>query len=326
MQPAPGGWLAAVVLGLLVACGPPAPPTTVRVGVLGSIDELPLFVIQAQGLDRRHGLRLEHSTHMGGARILEAMATGSVDFSFNVGTVPLLLAAERGFVPERAVAVAVGTFADREHPGVGVVVAATVKAWAGLSRQLIGIYAVESLGGAALKARLAHEGVRDYRLVEIAMPNLGLALAGGTVTAVAMPEPYVTQSVLRKDGQLLGWVIGDRPMERMVYTVVAARTQFYREQRDVVKALLRANLDAMSWIEANPERARAIMAERLGITEELGRRIHLLRWVLDGRNDARLFNATQDVLIQAGVLGGAIPLERVFETGALDDVLRERGR
>jgi NitT/TauT family transport system substrate-binding protein len=316
----------AIALALLAACAAPPAPTTVRVGALGSIDELSLFVIQEQGLDRKHGLRLQTSTHMGGGRILEAMASGSVDVSFNVGTVPLLRGAETGIVPERAVAIAVSTLADRERPGVGVVVAPTVNAWSDLSDQLIGIYATDSLGGAAFKARLQDERVARSRFVEIAMPNLGLAVASGLVAAVVMPEPFVTQSILRGDGRLLDWVIGGPPLERMVYTVVAARAQFARQQPTAVKALLRAHLDALAWIDANPGLARNIMARRLGITDELGRRIHQLRWVLDGRNDPALFLAMQDVLIHAGILRAPVPVHRVFDTAALDDVLRERGR
>jgi NitT/TauT family transport system substrate-binding protein len=318
--------LAAITLALLAACALPPPPITVRVGVLGSVDELPLFVIQEQGFDRTYGVRLQPSTLMSGARILEAMAAGSLDFSWNVGTVPLLRGADDGTVPARAVAVAVNTFADRERPGIGVVASHTVKTWPDLSGQLIGVYAIDSLGGAAVRAQLQHERVADYRLVEIAMPNLGLAVGSGTVTAAVMPEPFVTQSILRGDGRLLGWVIGGPPLERMVYTVLAARAQFYHEQPEAMTALLRAHLDAVRWINANPELARAIIARRLGITDDLGRRIKLLRWAPDGRNDPALFMAMQEVLVDAGILRAPVPVHRVFEESRLNAVLPERRR
>jgi ABC-type nitrate/sulfonate/bicarbonate transport system substrate-binding protein len=320
-----GRWLllCSLVLG---GCSPPASPSVVRVGTIGSIDELPLFVIQAQGLDRTHGLHLELTGHAGGARILDAMAAGSLDFAWSVGTVPLLSAAERGLVPMRALAVATNALADPEHPGIGVVVSPAVNRWDDLRAQYIGVYLGNSLGGAALVARLNREGARDYRMLEVALPNLGLALAGGTVAAVAMPEPFVTQSILRGDGKLLDWVIGGAPLPRMVYTAVVARSGFLREQRPVVKALLRAHLDAVRWINGNPGASRSIMARRLGISDELGHRIHLLNWPADARNDAALFLAMQGVLIEGGVLKAAIPADRVYDPAVLDDVLRERTR
>jgi NitT/TauT family transport system substrate-binding protein len=321
--PGAGRWL---VLGafLLAACSSPGAPAAVRVGTIDSIDELPLFVIQDQGLDRAHGLRLEIADYTGGARIVEAMAEGTVDFAWSVGTVPLLAAAERGVVPGQAIAVAINALADPKHPGIGVVVGPGVNGWADLRGQFVGVYVVNSLGGAALVGRLEREGARDYHLLEIAMPNLGLALAGGTVAAVAMPEPFVTQSILRGDGKLLDWVIGGAPLPRMVYTAVVVRSQFLREQRPVVKALLRAHLDAVSWINANPGAARSIMARRLGISDELGQRIQLLHWPADGRNDAALFLGMQGVLVHGGMLKAPIPADRVHDPAVLEDVLRER--
>jgi NitT/TauT family transport system substrate-binding protein len=319
-------WLIALVVVTFAACSSSTPAVPVRVGTLGSMEELAMFVIQERGLDAKHGLRLETSPYPGGARIIDAMAEGSVDFSWNVGTVPLLAAAERGTVPARAVAVAVNTLADPERPGVAMVAAPSIRDWRALDGALIGVYAVNSLGGAAARARLAREGVRDYRFVEIAMTNLGLALASGTVSAAAMPEPFVTQSILRGDGRLLGWVIGGAPLERMVYTVITARTDFYREQRPTVRALLRAHIEAVTWINANPGPAGSLVARRLGITEELGRRVHLLRWPRDGRNDPTLFMTMQEVFVQAGVLAAPIPATRVFDLAVLDDVLRASGR
>jgi NitT/TauT family transport system substrate-binding protein len=319
-----GSW--ALAVWLLAACSAAPSPVAVRVGIIGSIDELPMFVIEERGLDRRHNLRLEATSYVGGIRIIEAMAAGAVDVGWSIGTVPLLDAAQRGIVAEQLVAIATNTLADPDRPGMGVVVAPAVNGWRDLAGKVIGVYVVNSLGGAALRVRLQRENVRDARLVEIALPNLGLALAGGTVEAVTMPEPFVTQSILRGDGRLLGWVIGGSPLERMVYTVIVARSRFLREQPETVRALLRAHLDAVEWIDGHEQEARSIVARRLGISEELGRRIGLLRWPRDARNDVSLFLAMQDVLVQGGLLKTPIAAERVFDLGALNSVLRERGR
>lgn len=318
-------WLPAIACLLLTACAAP-PPITVRIGTLGSIDELPLFVIQERGLERKHGLRLLTSTYVGGIKILEAMAAGDVDGSWNVGTVPLLTAVEGGIVPGRAVAVATNTLADPERPGIGVVVAPSVSAWRDLDGQLVGVYVVNSLGGAALSVRLRREGVQHHKLVEIAMPNLGLALAGGMVAAAAMPEPFVSQSILRGDGKLLDWVIGGPPLPRMVYTVIVVRSSFLRQQRAAVKALLRAHLEAVDWINGNLEPARSLVARRLGITEDLGRRIGLLRWPPDARHDPALFTGMQEVFVQGRMLKAAIAADAVFEPAVLGEVLAERAR
>jgi ABC-type nitrate/sulfonate/bicarbonate transport system substrate-binding protein len=202
------------------------------VGTIGSIDELPLFVIQDQALDAKHGFRVETSTFVGGAPMVEAMAGGLIDAGWSIGTVPLLAAAERGAVPDKVVAIATTAMSDPDHPGVGVVTGPEIEQWHDLRGRLIGVYVVNSLGGAAVRARLQREGVQDYRLVEIPLENLGLALASGIVSAVVMPKPFVSQAILRNDGKLLDWVIGGAPLDRMVYTLLAVSAPFHRERRD----------------------------------------------------------------------------------------------
>jgi ABC-type nitrate/sulfonate/bicarbonate transport system substrate-binding protein len=222
------------------------------------------------------------------------------------------------------VAVATNALADPERPGIAVVVARGVRTWDDLRGQLIGVYAIDSLGGAALRARLQRERVTGYRLVEIAMPNLGLAVTDGAVAAVAMPEPFVGHSIVRGDGVLLDWIIGGPPLERMVYTALTVRSSLAHERPALVRALIAAHLAAVAWIADNPEASRALVARRLGITETLGRQIKMLRWPADGRADDALFVSMQDVLVQHGLLRAPVPPGRVFRSDLLEDVLRGR--
>lgn len=322
-----GGLGTAVVLSLALvtlACGRASAPVTLRVGLLGTTDDLPYHVMQAQGLDRRHGLRLELSTWPGGAQIIEALAAGKLDVSSSVGTVPVLTAAVNGVVPDTVVVVAGNNVADPDHQSVAILVGSDIRGWADLAGGFIGVHNPNSLAGAAAIARLRQEGVTGHRFTTIALPNLGLAVAGRSVAAAAMNEPFATQAVLRGDGRLLAWVIGGPPFERMVFTVTVVRTELYRRQKEVIRALLRAFLGAVAWIDAHPGESRAMIAARLGITDELGQKIAMLRWPLDGRVDRRLLVEQQAVLREAGVLSRVVPADQVVDETALDEVLRER--
>ncbi len=128
-----------IVLGLAVALAaceapPPAPPATLRIGVYPAQDYLPYFVMQEQGFDKKYGVRFEETSYSGGAAAIDAMVAGVLDMSPVVGTAPLLVAAERGLVPDKVVPVAANDFADREHPGAAVIVAHTVQSWKDLLR------------------------------------------------------------------------------------------------------------------------------------------------------------------------------------------------
>lgn len=234
------------------------------------------------------------------------------------------MAAERGLVPGQVVVVAANNFSDPDHPGQGLLARAGVQGWKDLGGQQIAVPALKSISSAALAGRLAQERVEGWTPVEIPFANMGLAVAGGTVAAAVMSEPYLTQSLLRGDGRLLGWTVGGPPLERMQFTMIAAGADLHRNKPHAIRALLRAHLQAVRWMRANPEGARRILARRLELALEVGQRIHVLRWPADARNDPALLDAMQPLLMQVGMLKAPIPARRLYDERLLDEVLAER--
>ncbi|HEX9444893.1 MAG TPA: ABC transporter substrate-binding protein [Candidatus Binatia bacterium] len=311
----------------LAACQKTAAPeqSSLRVGVYLAQDYLPIFVIQEQGLDRKQGieLKLEKKLYPGGAAVIEAIAAGSIDLG-NAGSVPLLSAAAAGLVPDKVMAAAGNSFADRDHPASPVLVANHVKGWQDLQGKVIAVNAANSIQGVAVKARLKIENIRDYKLVEMSFANMGLAVAGGNVAAAAMYEPFFSQSLLRGDGKVLDWIIGGPPFERMMTTMITFSAELYRHKPKTVKAFLRAHLQAVEWINRNPDRARAVLAKWMELSAEVGRKIQLLRWPPDGQNDAASLEQIQSVMIELGMLKAKIPVAQIYDETLLKEVLAEK--
>jgi len=314
------------VLFLLAACTPPklAQQFTLRIGILTTQDVLPYFVMQEQGFAKRHGLQFVETSYPGGGPIIEAITTGSLDVGAAIGSVPILFAAERGLIPDKIVPVAANDFADPDHPGAGVLVGHSINGWQDLKGQQIAINVKGSLTDIAIKVRLQQEGISGYKLVEIPIANEGLAVAGGNVAAAIMVEPYLTQSLLRKDGKLLGWVIGGPPFERIPFTMIVFSTNFYRNNPQAVKAYLRAHLQAAKWINQNLADARAILSKCQNLSGEVSQKINLLRFSQDGRNDPALLENMQPVLVKTGILKAPIPVNKLYDETLLEEVLKER--
>ncbi len=308
----------------IAACEGPshAPPVTARMGMYQSQDYLPYFVMQEQGLDKKNGLNFTISPVTGGAAAIDAMVAGSMDMSL-VGFVPLLVAAESGLIPDKVVPVAANNFSDPEHRGAGMLVANTVQGWKDLEGMKIGTNARNSILTAAADARLKQQGIRGYSWVEIPLSNLGLALAGGNVAAACMNEPYLTQSLLRGDGKLLGWVIGGPPLERTEFTTILFSADFRRRNPEGVKAFLRAHLAAVRWINDHPGEARLVLAERLNLSADVARKMNLLRWPLDARTDPALLDQAQQVLFRAGLLHRPVDTRALYDESLLAEVLKE---
>jgi ABC-type nitrate/sulfonate/bicarbonate transport system substrate-binding protein len=317
-----------IVLGLAVALAgcegrSSAPPITLRIGVFQSQDFLPYFVMQEQGFDKKYGLSFTESPFAGGAAAIDAMAAGAIDMCPGVGIVPLLVAAERGLIPDKVVPVAANDFADPEHRGGAVIVARTVNSWKDLEGKKIGANARNSIGGAAIEARLKQEGVRAYSFVEIPFSNQGLAVAGGNLVAASMQEPYLTQSLLRGDGKLLDWVIGGPPLERTEFTTIVFSAEFHRRNPDGVKAFLRAHLAAARWINEHPDKARLVLARRMNLSADVAKKINLLHWPVDARTDPALLDQTQQVLLRAGLLQRPVDTRQLHDETLLAEVLKD---
>jgi len=310
---------------LWVGCAPKAPPQqfTLRIGFFPIVESLPYFVMQEQGFAAKNGLQFQETPNPGGGALI-AIVAGSVDGCNLVGSMSLLPAAQQGLVPDKIITVAANSFADPDHPLGAVLSAFSVNSWQDLRGQQIAAPQIKGPAGVAISGRMQIEGVADYKLVEIPYANQGLAVAGGDVAAAVMPEPWLTQSLLRKDGKLLGWIIGGPPFERVQNTMIPFSADFYRNNPEAVKAYLRAQLQAVKWINDNPEKARAILARRMSLSPEVGQKMSLPRFSEDGRNDPVLLESMQPVLINAGLLKAPVPARQLYDETLLNEVLKEK--
>lgn len=300
----------------------PAPPVTLRIALYKSISYLPYYVMLEQGFDKKNGLNFTELPVAGGGEGIDGLVAGTKDVTL-AGFVPLLAIAERGLIPDKIVPVAANNFADRAHPSVGVLVANTVNGWKDIEGKKVGTNALNSVLTGAADTRLKQEGVRSYSFVEIPLPNLGLAVAGGNIAAAALAEPYLTQSLLRGDGKLLDWVIGGPPFERMEITTIVFSAEFLRRNPDGVKAFLRAHLAAVRWINDHPDQTRPVLAKRMNLSEVVAGKLKLPRWPLDARTDPALNDQNQQVLLRYGLIQRLIDTRRLYDETLLAEVLKE---
>lgn len=310
---------------LLVSCtsAQPAQQFTIRMGSFAAQDMLSYFVMADQGFAQNNGINFTETIFPGGAAAIDAIIAGSLDACF-AGTVPVIAAAQRGLIPGKIVPAAAISFSDPEHPNIGIVASTSIKTWKDLAGQYLGVNALNGIPAAALNGRLKLEGVSDCKFIEMPIANLGLAIAGGNVAAASIPEPYLTQSLIRGDGKLLGWVIGGQPFPQMQNADIVFSAALYQGNPAAVKSLLRAYLEAAKWINQNPDAARTILIKRFSLTPEVAQKMKLIRCPVDGRNDPVLLDSMQSVLIDIGMLKATIPANQLYDETLLNEVLRER--
>jgi ABC-type nitrate/sulfonate/bicarbonate transport system substrate-binding protein len=273
---------ALLTLTVLASCSPskPTPQFKLRIGSFPGQTYLPYYVMDEQGFAKKNGLQFTETSYQGSVPIVEAMVSGSVDMGY-LSSLVVISAAGRGLIPGTILPVAANEFSDADHPGLAILVAPSINAWKDLEGQRIAVIGMTSVPTLAIKGRLKKERVDNYKLEEIPVPNMGLALAGGNVAAAVMSEPFLTQSLLRGDGKFLGWLLGEPPFERIGMTMIVFRADFYRNNPQAVKAFLRSQLQAVKYMNQNQEGVRSILAKRMSLSGEVSKKIKLLHWPLD---------------------------------------------
>lgn len=314
----------AAVLLLSGACTTPAAaPDALRIGVYASTDFLPVYVMENQVIAARHRLELTMSEPFaGGLAAAEAIVRGEVDVSY-VGLVPLFALASAGKVPSDISVLGINQIATPEAPSAALVVGAGTRRWSDLSGRQIGIHNLTSINAASFAARAKAEGVTDYEFVILGFTAMGLAVRDGTVAGAVMEEPWTTQSLLRGDGQVLGWTQGEPPLERVPLTAIAVRTELLAKP-DLLDRFLRAHLEAVRYIHDKPTAARSLFVANLGVSADVASGLLLKEWPLDPRLDMTAIREFQDTLRAAGVSGGAsMPVDPAtfYTPGPLDAIL-----
>jgi len=309
----------------LTACAPaePTPQYNLRIGYIGTQSCLPYLVIKDKGLDRKYGLELTGTEYPSGEAINSDVVKGKLDAGIT-GTIAVINAAETGLIPDNIIVVAAGNFVDRDHPYMGMLVSNSINSWQDLNGKKIATNAFYSHITAGIKGRMQIEGVPDYELVIMSIPNMGLAVADETIDAAALVEPYLTQSLLRKDGKLLGWIAGGPPFEKMEVTMLIFNSGYYRSNPQAVKAFLRAYLDAMEWINKEPGESRLMIGRKLKLSDEVTQKISIMAFPQDGHNDPSILESMQQVMVNTGMLKASTPADRLYDETLLNEVLTER--
>ena len=106
--------------------------------------------------------------------------------------------------------------------------------------------------------------------------------------------------------------------------MVVFRSEFYRSQPQAVRAFLRAYLQALQWTNRNPDESRLILARSLNLSPEVTRKMKLLRFSPDGRNDPTLLMGMQTLLIDIGMLKKRIPENKLYDETLLNEVHAEK--
>lgn len=291
-------------LGLLALLSLPAQAqkaTAVRIGFFPNLTHAAALIALEKGYFAKElgGVKLDAKSFAAGTALNEAFAAGQIDIGY-IGPGPVINGAAKG-LPVMIIAGAANA---------GAVLIARKDAKIASYKDLAGKkVAVPSLGNTqdiSLRHLLGENGLKaqsdggNVTILPVAPADVAAAFASKQLDAALLPEPW--GALLEAQGnKLVGdektvWRNGNYPS-----AVVIVNSKFAADNPELVKAVLRAHLQALNLIQKSP--AAALGAVNAKLTELTGQK-------LDPRALQRAFQRT--------IFTSSVDLDALKEYGALN--------
>lgn len=271
----------------LAACGEGDPSSTASGGdggstaegltevTVGTLPILPTAVIELgidQGIFEDEGLALDVETGQGGAALLPAVMSGSMDFATG-NPISLLQARDQG-LDVRVVSSYTYDTADGVH-AVLALKDSGIESAKDLEGKTVAINTLKSMGDLTIMEAVAQDGGDPSKVtfVEMPYPNMEQALDRGDVDAVWTPEPFMT---IIRDG--IGSVVtypGVESVEGHPTMMFFSSGSFIESEPETVEAMSTAINAAMDYATEHPDEVRAKAVEALGLDEALADKVVL---------------------------------------------------
>jgi NitT/TauT family transport system substrate-binding protein len=247
---------------------------TLTIGIPPVISGADIFVAQQQGYFAAHHLKVDVKELNGGAAIVPALESGSVQVG-ETNVVSVIQGAAHG-ISEPCFAGANTDPKDGAYLSLVAGVKAGVRDAAGLKGKTVAVNAVDGVNQLLVSAYLSAHGVNPSSVHFIALqyPDMPGALSAGRVDAAVTSEPFTTISRGRGNALLAG-----TPLQYVdgqpTYSCWNASASWLSSHKTEPREFAAAMDQADAWITAHPAGFRKVAAAHLKISSAVLDRITL---------------------------------------------------
>lgn len=225
-------------------------PYVVKVGILASTTDTPLFIADKKGYFHDEGLSVDFVTFDSGANMVAPLGTDQLDVGGGALSVGLYNAVARG------IDVKVVADLGSDPPGYGLapfivradlVKSGRYKTLADLRGLTLAGNSPQSSGASLMNVLLKKAGLAasDVKVAYLAYPDQLAALRNGSVDAAVSLEPFATQAV--ESGVAVRIAGDDELYPNQEISVIMYGGSFVKNHRDVGLRFMRAYLRAVRY-------------------------------------------------------------------------------
>lgn len=255
-----------------------ASPTQVRVAETAGIPSSFLDYGKSKGFFSKRGLDLKIDSSVGGAAVVPALISGSIQIGGS-NTTSVLLASSKGLP---LVVIAGGTYAtetpEKDFSAVLAGPSSGIKSASDLAGKTIAVNTLRNIGDITIKASLEKQGVdvKGIKFVEAGFPDMLSLLAKGDVDAAWEIEPFVTIGQSQGFQPVLWPYVGAQP-GLMAGSFITSK-KYLAEHADVVKAFRDGVIETAKSIETDPLAFRTAIPQLTKTSPAIAQKMVLPEW------------------------------------------------
>lgn len=309
---------AAFAVALAAAGGPARAQTApkLRVGVMKIAGLTDSYIAEQQGLFKKHGVDVELVPIANGSAGISALQGGSLDVTLAIPSWAMS-ADERGFGLVEVYQNEIAHATPPDSGGMLVAKSSPITKVSELAGKTVAVNALQS--GEVLMARdvFAKAGVplANVRFVEIPYPAMAAALERNQVQAAVAIDPFTTMIQSSGAGRVISWVYTETIPGQPIGAFWTKRA-FAEKNGDALARFAAAMDEAMRYLQADPKRARTLIAQYTGLPAKYVEAMPLTAW--SSKVDPAKWRALVALLHRQGVLHQEHAIAEYFPSGSAE--------
>lgn len=250
----------------------------VTVGVLSIAPSVAMQYGIDEGIFEEHGLKVELQTGQGGAAMLPAVSTGTMDFAVG-NPLSVLTAADKGLDMRIVTGYSNSKAEGDDINGVVTRKDSGIDGFADLAGKTTSVNALKTQGDLTIMDAAAKEGADAAKLKfnEMGFQDMEAQLERGNTDAVWLPEPFLSRALADQDNKLVGYP-NQASIPGLPTMVTFTSGKYADGKQDVVSKFRDAMEETLSSAEENQDDAKALLPEFMGMDAKMAKGLKMETW------------------------------------------------
>jgi len=231
----------------------------VTVGVLPIAPSVAMQYGIDEGIFADHGLSIELQTGQGGAAMLPAVSTGTMNFSVG-NPLSVMLAVNKGLDMKIVTGFSNSKAEGEDINGVVAAQASGIASFGDLEGKTVAVNTLKTQGDLTIMESAAKAGADPSKIkfVEMPFPDMQAQLDRGSVDAIWLPEPFLSKALADAKNMLVGYP-NQTALPGLPTMVSFTSGNFAQQNPDTVKSFREALEETLEQAEQNPDKVRALL-------------------------------------------------------------------